>query len=316
MPAYLSRIAAAATAGGGNRRPFSPSIRSRSPIAERDQRLTLTGSQWDFEGTIDSDPSLLETPAPIKSAPGVEPAAPTSAPEISQGPSSPSPPLAHEFADPPESRHIGRETPTLRQPQTDNSPRRAGTVAQDAPTPEPNLRTEKQSASHEPPLPPATESTVQPARGTRRALDHPMRPKKSPINTTLPILEEANADAPSTVGQTALQTPPTERIERSFLEPRPVQQPPWRKESRAPGPPLTGGDPTARHRQSAALETSPEAARPGVTIDYLHVEVVAAPAEKPKPKPAVPAPVRPVPVSQIGPLRGVAKHLAFSVRQR
>jgi hypothetical protein len=312
MPAYLSRIAAAATAGGGNRRPFSPSIRSRSPIAERDQRLTLTGSQWDFEGTIDSAPSLLETLAPIKSAPGVEPAAPTSTPEISQGPSSPSPPLAHEFADSPESRHMGRETSTLRQPQTDNSPRRAGTP----PTPEPNLRTEKQSASHEPPLAPATESTVQPARGVRRALDHPIRPKKSPINTTLPILEEANADAPSTVGQTALQTPRTERIERSFLEPRPVQQPPWRKESRAPGPPLTGGDPTARHRQSAAFETSPEVARPGVTIDYLHVEVVAAPAEKPKPKPAAPATVRPAPVSQIGPLRGVAKHLAFSVRQR
>jgi hypothetical protein len=309
MPAYLSRIAAAATAGGGNRRPFSPSIRSRSPIAERDQRLTLTGSQWHFEGAIDSDPSLLETLAPIKSAPGVEPAAPTSTPEISQGPSSPSPPLAHEFADSPESRQMGRETSTLRQPQTDNSPRRAGPVPQDAPTPEPNLRTEKQSASHEPPLAPATESIVPPARGARRALDHPMRPEE--------IADQyANADAPSTVGQTPLQTPPTERIERSFLERRPVQQPPWRKESRSLGPPLTGGDPTARHRQSAALETSPEAARPGVTIDYLHVEVVAAPAEKPKPKPAAPAPVRPVPVSQIGPLRGVAKHLAFSLRQR
>ena len=161
-------------------------------------------------------------------------------PEISpQGPSSPPRPLAHEFADSPESRHTARETSTPRQPQTDNSPRRAGTLARVRPSR--TSDTEKQSASHEPPLAPATESTVQPARGVRRALDHPMRPKKSPINTTLPILEEANADAPSTVGQTALQTPPTERIERSFSEPRPVQQPPWRKESRAPGPPLTGG---------------------------------------------------------------------------
>src|SRR4029077_17820728 len=54
----------------------------------------------------------------------------------------------------------------------------------------------------------------------------------------------------------------------------------------------------------------------GVTIDYLHVEVVAAPAEKPKPKPAAPATVRPAPVSQIGPLRGGAQHLDFWVRQR
>jgi hypothetical protein len=76
------------------------------------------------------------------------------------------------------------------------------------------------------------------------------------------------------------------------------------------------GNRAPRLQQAAIPEPSPEPSRSGVIIDNLQVEVVMPPVEKPAPRPVAAAPLRSTPASRIGPLRGVSKHLAFSVRHR
>jgi hypothetical protein len=73
MSAYLSQIAAGASAAAGSRRTLSPAIRSRSPIAESDQRLTLTDMDWNFEDNLGSEAAAIKP---------IEPMEPVTSPEI------------------------------------------------------------------------------------------------------------------------------------------------------------------------------------------------------------------------------------------
>ena len=100
MPVYLSQIAAAATAAGASRRTLLPVIRSRSPIAERDQRLRLPDADWSFDESLPASdaafgemtsPGIVVSPGRETPAPrGQSPLLPHQAPE-NRVPASPSP---------------------------------------------------------------------------------------------------------------------------------------------------------------------------------------------------------------------------------
>ena len=76
------------------------------------------------------------------------------------------------------------------------------------------------------------------------------------------------------------------------------------------------GKAPAGHDEMAPVKTSLEPAPSGVVIGRIEVEVFPPATEKAAAKTAPRQPVRSGPISQIGPLGGGAKHLAFAIRHR
>jgi hypothetical protein len=118
VSAYLSQIAAGAFAAVGSRGTLSPAIRSRSPIAERDQRLTLTDMDWNFEDNLGSEAAAIKPAEPMEPATRIEPAIPEQIPAKSvPHPSSPNPAIEEFPPERPDLRHQAQLT------STSNSPR-------------------------------------------------------------------------------------------------------------------------------------------------------------------------------------------------
>ncbi len=321
MPAYLLKIAAAATPAGG-RRSLSPAIRSRSPIAERDQRLTLTDREWSFEDALGSDILAPDTPTPVEPAPPTERAAPKPTPEATHEERSPAnSPIAEVSQERPVPRQPAAKEPAakpsnIEPPKTEDSTINQSVIeirptTREVAAPEQQSRFEAAPAPRKRALDPATKPGEMPARPDQRTTDDPaMQPQRHKLSIPIPVPASLDSEAASIVMNAA----PTAR--EPVPPPRNISQPGSQESSRSTAPPSKTEHPRARRLDPAPAEPSPEPARSGVIIDHLQVEVVSPPAEKPSQKPKASAPARSAPVSQIGPLRGVAKHLAFSIRHR
>lgn len=306
MPAYLSQIATAATSAATPRPSLSPVIRSRSPIAERDQRLRLTDADWGFDESFPAGEAAFgEMTAPgAVASPGRETAAPRGQP----------PPLPHPA---PENRvqaspspiEISRDAPEpagSEVPASAREPLSSGYANIDPHRPE--------AARHEPgrhPAGPRTDSG-----------------SKSPGFTVAETNVDCRATGPSTPSRVSTprlevvagETDPTEpAVFRS--KPRRLDEPATAIDVRSPArhsvPARSSeslGKAPAGHGEMAPVKTSLDPAPSGVVIGRIEVEVVPLTKEKAVAKTAPRQPVRSSPISQIGPLGGVAKHLAFAVR--
>jgi|SoimicmetaTmtHMA_FD_contig_51_3776647_length_1105_multi_2_in_0_out_0_1 hypothetical protein len=309
MPAYLSQIAAEATAAGASGRTLLPVIRSRSPIAERDQRLRLTDADWGFDESLPASDAAFgemaspgtvaspgrETPAPR----GQSPLLPHQAPE-NRVPASPSPIEISLNAPEP----AGSEVPA-----SARAPLSSGHAIIDPRRPE--------VARHEP---------ERHAAGLRTNAG-----SKSPGFTLAEANVDRRATGPSTPSR--VSTPRLEVVAAGETDPtEPVV---FQNKPRCAGEPATAIDvlssarhsvparssePLAKapagHGKMAPVKTSLEPVPSGVVIGRIEVEVVPPTTEKAAAKTAPRQPVRSGPISQIGPLGGGAKHLAFAIRHR
>jgi hypothetical protein len=311
MPAYLAQIAAGASAAAQCRRRLSPAIRSRSPIAERDQRLTLTDMDWNFEDSLPSDTAASETALPMEPATRIEPTIPEQTPvKPNPRPSSPNPVIEEMAPQPSDSRHQAHRESTsdpLRIPHALIEPSAA---ASNIPRQGPNL-SGKSLASPEQVLKQTVKSSLRSSRSASGSTEHSVQPERHASQMRVPVPAKADAGAPSIVVNTAPQaseaSEPTDSARELARVRRPEQ--PQVMEPR----PSTDYQINCRP-QPAGLESSHESTRPSVIINSIEVEVVPPASEKCASKPASAAPPRSAPVSQIGPLRRVAKHLAFSIR--
>ena len=309
MPVYLSQIAAAATAAGASRRTLLPVIRSRSPIAERDQRLRLPDADWSFDESLPASdaafgemtsPGIVVSPGRETPAPrGQSPLLPHQAPE-NRVPASPSPVEISVNAPEP----AGSEVPaSAREPLSSGhaiiDPRRpeaarhepgrhAAGLCTDAGSKSPGFTVAEANVDRRV-TGPSTPSRVsmpclevtRPAKRTPRSLPF--------FRTSLVALTNRR---PQLTFVPRLGTPFL-RVPRSHLEKRP-----------------------AGHDEMAPVKTSLESAPSGVVIGRIEVEVVPPATGKAAAKTAPRQPVRSGPISQIGPLGGVAKHLVFAIRHR
>ncbi|HEY5751999.1 MAG TPA: hypothetical protein VIT21_02520 [Chthoniobacterales bacterium] len=313
MPAYLSQIAAGA-ALTGSRGTLSPAVRSRSPIAERDQRLTLTDMDWNFEDTLASGTSASETPPPLSMEPAtrIEPEAPKKTPANPlPHSSSPNPSIDESPAKRPDSPHQAqRESASdplrIRHAAINTSSAAASNISRQDPKPLPG----NSLASPEPVPEPVEKSGVQAPHPAYGATGYSAQQQRRVPQKAVPATSKADPGTPMIAVNTVPQAGEPTASAHGFPEVSRSEQ------SQLPElPPLTQRQ-TARRREPVGPELSPEPARSSVVINHIQVDVVPPAAERSTSKPASTAPPRSVPVSQIGPLRGVAKHLAFSIRHR
>lgn len=317
MPAYLSQIAAGASAAAGSRRALSPTIRSRSPIAERDQRLTLTDMDWNFEEPLATGTAAFETTVPMEPATHIEPviriepATPTQTPaKPLPRPSSPIPAIDELPPDRPDSQHQAQEGSASDPLRSQQAPIKPSTAASNIPWPDQKPLAEDSLPSREQVSEPAKPASVQPSHPEHGTTEHSPRAERRSPQMAVPATAKADPGTPMIVVNTVPQASEPKASVRDFPEASRSEQ------SQLPElPPLIERQ-TGRHREAVGPELSPEPGRPSVIINHIQVEVVPPAAERSTPKPASPATARSTPVSQIGPLRGVAKHLAFSIRHR
>jgi hypothetical protein len=310
MSAYLLQIAAAATAAGASRRTLSPLIRSQSPIAERDQRLMLTDADWSFDGPLRASdvpfgvmpaqaaPTSPESaaaatrwqpPVAVRQVPGNRVSAGLPPNEVS--PKAPDSLRPEVLASSGEPLRIGDEIIDARRPDV---------ASKEAGSPVPLRRTAPEEM-----VEPAPVSIVKKASTTLRGIDSPTA---SPPRFREAGTSEADATVPS-----ALEKVPGRLAEPEARAVGPSGPPSQRVTLRSSEPP---GKRSADLGKWAPVISPSEPAPSGVVIGRIEVEVVAPSAEKPAAKTAPRQPARSGPISQIGPLGGVPKHLAFSVRHR
>ncbi len=293
MPAYLSQIATAATAAATLRPSLSPVIRSRSPIAERDQRLRLTDADWGFDESFPAGEAAFgEMTAPgAVASPGRETPAPRGQP----------PPLPHQA---PENR-VGASPSPIE-------------ISRDAPEPAasevPASARERLKSGY------ANIDPRRPEAARHEPAPHAASPRTDSGNKPPGFtVTEANVDRrPEVVA--AGETDPTEPAVFQS-KPRRLDEPATAIDVRSPArhsvPARSSeslGKAPAGHGEMAPVKTSLDPAPSGVVIGRIEVEVVPLTKEKAVAKTAPRQPVRSGPISQIGPLGGVAKHLAFAVR--
>ena len=295
MPAYLSQIAAAASANNGSRRGLSPSVRSRSPIAERDQRLAMTNAEWSLEGSIATDPAPTETPVQTDSQARTEPRL---------DPSAPFTPLANVPAPRTEFPQFAPQMPREESVAAHSVSDPDDSTAK-VPAPFPKDRARDSHAPHDRTAERATARAVPQTGADDPATVSPEQPSGRTDSAGGFITEIQNA-TPSLEVKTAPRAPDSADATDAAREFRTADHHASREL------------PSQRHDAifSAREEPAPVAAQSGVFIDRIEVEVVSPPSEKPAAKPAARPPARSAPVSQIGPLRGVPAHLAFSLRHR
>jgi hypothetical protein len=315
MPAYLLQIAAAATAAGASRRTLSPLIRSQSPIAERDQRLMLTDADWSFDGPLrTSDVPLgvmlspAAPPAPESTAAAARWQAPVAVRQVlknrasaalspnevsSKAPDSLRPEVLASSGEP---LSDGDEVINARRP--DVAPEEAG-------SPAPLRRRAPEEMVKAAPV-----SIVKEASATLRGVGSPTAspPRFRELATSEVATSEADATVPSTLKKTPgrLAEPEARAVGPSG--------PPSQRVTLRSSEPL--GKRSANLGKWAPVISPSEPTPSGVVIGRIEVEVVAPSAEKPAAKTAPRQPARSGPISQIGPLGGVPKHLGFLVRHR
>ncbi|HEY5895481.1 MAG TPA: hypothetical protein VIT91_19860 [Chthoniobacterales bacterium] len=315
MPAYLSQIAAGASAGAGSRRTLSPAIRSRSPIAERDQRLTLTDMDWNFEDNLGSEAAAIESAEPMEPVTRLEPAIPEHIPAESV-PHPLHPAIGELPPEKPDSRHRAHLTSTSNTPRIPHPLIQPSATPSNTPRQDPKPLPAISLASPEHALKPTGKSSIQSPLPVNGPTEQPAQPERPAPQKAVPASTKADPGVPPIVSPGAPQAseagepiasardfPRAGRPERRLERPQVMELPPLTEH------------PTARNREQTGLEPSTESTRPSVIINHIEVEVVP-PAEKSTPKPVSPATPRSAFVSQIGPLQGVAKHLAFSIRHR
>ena len=312
MPAYLSRLRPRRRLGGHPVQSFAV-IRSRSPIAERDQRLRLTDAEWGFDGSFPaSEAAFGEMTAPIEwrlrrrngGASRTPPPLPHQAPE-NRVQASPSPieisrctGVAAGSGDPATAREPLKAVREHRPAPTGSALVIAGSV-------NPALANRVRRTSK---LPPATDSRSARTHGTaarqHRSLD-----------------AFAGVDAPPG-SCPAGETDPTEPAVFQS-KPRRLDEPATAIDVRSPArhsvPARSSeslGKAPAGHGEMAPVKTSLDPAPSGVVIGRIEVEVVPLTKEKAVAKTAPRQPVRSGPISQIGPLRRSGQTSRFRVRQR
>jgi hypothetical protein len=269
-----------------------PSVRSRSPIAERDQRLSLTDADWNFEVATAGDDA---SPMPGSIDPSAD-ARLTASDSDAATPTGPS----------------LNETPSVALPTSASAPPRLGSL-RTAPLISPELPSQSPTATE-----PQTDASVfsaersRPGSATHAAPSSRSGPRERAVRADALETSPSSATPACTVSPLLFANEPTQTtspLEETMAPRDPYRRPTefrW-KEAETPSPRAF-----TPPRVAVVREHSPPIDSPRVIIERIDVEVVVPPAaEKPGAKPP-----RSGAVSQIGPLGGVAKHLVFSVRHR
>jgi hypothetical protein len=269
---------------------------------------------WNFEDNLGSEAAAIKPAEPMEPATRIEPAIPEQIPAKSvPHPSSPNPAIEEFPPERPDLRHQAQLTSTSNSPRIPHPLIKPGATASNIPRQDPKPLPGNSLSSPEQVLKPTEKSSIRSSLPASGPTEYSAQPERPPRQKAVPAPAEEAAGAPPIVAVTAPQASepgePTASA-RGFPKARRPERPQVMELPR-----LTE-HPTARNREPTGLESSPESTRPSVIINHIEVEVVPPPGEKSTPKPVSAATPRSAFVSQIGPLQGVAKHLAFSIRHR
>lgn len=324
MSGYLSNIASAASSTCSNTPILTPFVRSRSPIAERDQRLGLSQDYWNFDSAFDN-PSASEIesatePQDSNEARTAEATRVESPDRIHSKPVES--PIQSPFPAKPHSNLESAATPPITDPSASADP-----------LPVKSSKDSLFSAGDEKRIskaPPARASRPAPISAAREPTEtHPRRAGEDPADNadfSSPSQIASKSHTPI-VPQTPDRTPPpvpagtrhfnittsprsdSETIDQTGQSPleNPLDQLyPRITQQRALSSALDSSNSSPTQRDS-----------PRIVIDHLNVEVIQQPNPKAAPsgKSNSPTPTR-GPISQIGPLSRISSNLALSLRHR